>query len=226
MKKKIITTTTQVSSKSKKFRSMLKTEHTYYLPEELITSFGTSDYPDSSQGWNVDILIANLKAHALSFLDFKNVPVNELDQGEFGIAPEVWLEQYNHIAGVSEGFYLLFEIHCFNLNRKTDSEVAYTHLLRATNCMRAITTASLEAHYFAGKGTQYGGKKAALWSDSEQRKSQLLIAFCEYRDKGKDRATARRLAGVEIGLKERQVANYWSAAKIEAEYQKIKTLKT
>ena len=92
--------------------------------------------------------------------------------------------------------------------------------------MKAITTASLEAHYFAGKGTQYGGKKAALWSDSEQRKSQLLIAFCEYRDKGKDRATARRLAGEEIGLKARQVANYWSAAKIEAEYQKIKTLKT
>ena len=154
------------------------------------------------------------------------MPYEELDHWNIGIGPKEWLTTYDHIPGVRDAFRLLFEIHCFNLSREKEPEKAYAHLIRAALGIQAIIISEMEAQYFAGKGTQYGGKKAGLWSVAEHRKGQLLNVFCKYRDKGRDRATARRLAGEEIGLKQRQVDNYWSAAKIEAEYQKIKTLKT
>jgi len=199
---------------------MLKTEVTYYLPEELITSFDTEDYPTSGLGWDVDTLVANLKAHTLSFLDFKNIPIIDLDQGELGIAPEVWLDQYDHIAGVKEGFYLLFEIHCFNLNRNSDSEVAYAHLLRAINCMHAITTATLEAQYFAGQARRGDNFKA---TEREQRRSRMFSHYCQLRDAGKSNQESRRIAAKRLGISERTKRTYWKIDEIEAEYQACKS---
>lgn len=176
---------------------------------------------------NIDLLAEDIKEEALSFLDSHAIPYAEIPAGDLGCISKEWIAKYDHIPGARAAFGMLFELHSFREARKLNlSEMAYSHLLRIVARQKIITIARMEAQYFAGKGTQYGGNKASLRSIARHRKDQLLNVFCKYRDKGKDRATSRRLAGEEVGLKQRQVDNYWSAANIEAEYQKIKISKT
>ena len=108
-----------------------------------------------------------------------------LPHGSSGILPPDFAALYDHMAGVSSSFTLLFELYCFSLARNDNSERAYSHLLRAAQCIELISVAKLEAGYLAG---------AARVGDSEktdkklERQKILLKHYGGLRAEGKSKA--------------------------------------
>jgi|TARA_B110000967_G_C18735906_1_gene485072 hypothetical protein len=210
MKKKIITRTTQVSSKSKKFESMLRTEITTGVDIDIWAQ-------RINHGHDIDVLVEDVRQEALTFLDSHKIPYAELPAGDLGCLPPEWLAKYDHISGVREAFGMLFELHAFNQARKLDRpEAAYSHLLRIVPRQQLITIARMEARYFAGQARQGDGFKS---TEKEERRSRMFYHYCQLRDDGKSSQESRRISAKRLGISERTKRTYWKIDEIEAKYQ-------
>ena len=187
---------------------MLVTEKSRFL-NEMPTS---GELNDLNKGWDVDALVESLKSSAIAFLIDRNIPIDDLPHGSSGILPPDFVSCYEHIAGVSSSFTLLFELYCFSLARNDNRERAYSHLLRAAQCIESISVAKLEAGYLAG---------AARVGDSEktdkklERQKILLKHYGGLRAEGKSKQEARRLACARSKIPMSTVKKWFSLEQIE-----------
>jgi hypothetical protein len=166
-KKRIINRTTSASNRSRKYPSMLKTE--------MITTYDIQKWSEQNNlGYDVDVLVAEVKKDALSFLDSHGVPYSDLLFGDQGVVPSDWLEKFDHIPGVRPAFGILFEIHCFELKRKDKPTEAYSHLLRIVPRQSQLVIAQMEARYFSGAARAGDGGKQS------EKKARQNKFFCEY----------------------------------------------
>ena len=210
-KKRTIIRTTSSSERSRKYTSMLKTEIT------------TTDDIDNwakqnNRGYDVDVLVAEVKQDALSFLESREVPYSDLLFGDKGVVPSDWLEKFDHIAGVRPAFGILFEIHCFELKRKDKPTEAYSHLLRIVPRQSQLVIAQMEARYFAGAARAGDNGKQ---NERKVRLNKLLSEYCSLRDDGKTPIHARQFAAKRIGISMTTAKRYFKIEDIEKLYQQI-----
>ena len=187
MKKR--TSITRKTGKRNQHQSMLVTEKSRFL-NEMPTS---GELDDLNKGWDVDALVESLKSSALAFLIDRNIPIDDVPHGSSGIFPPDFAALYDHMAGVSSSFTLLFELYCFSLARNDNRERAYSHLLRAAQCIELISVAKLEAGYLAGAARVGGSEKT---DKKLERQKILLKHYGELRAEGKPKQEARRLASL------------------------------
>mgnify|MGYP006130427195 CR=1 FL=1 len=234
-KKQVTNRTTSVSERGTQHRSMLQTETTQLTWEEFfspLSAAASENRKAHSLKWNVEPLVQKIKDIVFAFLESRDVPYNNLPRieghsegnGIIGQITSKQLAPYDHIPGVKSAFEILFSLHCFDLDREKHPEKAYVHLLRAALNMQAIVAAKMEAQFFAGKGTQYGGKKASSKRAKRDTKQLILDEFRKYRDEGKTPADARRLAKNRVKVSQSWLDQLWRAAAIEEEYQRLKKL--
>ena len=206
MKKR--TTIKRTTGKRNQHQSMLVTEKSRFL-NEMPTSGKLNDL---NKGWDVDALVESLKSSALAFLIDRNIPIDDVPHGSAGVLPPDFVSCYEHIAGVSSSFTLLFELYCFSLARNDNSERAYSHLLRAAQCVEFVSVSKLEAGYLAG---------AARVGDSEktdkklERQKILLKHYSGLRAEGKSKQEARRLACARSKIPMSTVKKWFSLEQIE-----------
>ena len=212
MKKR--TTIKRTTGKRNQHQSMLVTEKSRFL-NEMPTS---GELNDLNKGWDIDALVESLKSSALAFLIDRNIPIDDLPHGSSGILPPDFAATYDHMAGVSSSFTLLFELYCFSLARNDNRERAYSHLLRAAQCIELISVAKLEAGYLAG---------AARVGDSEktdkklERQKILLKHYGGLRAEGKSKQEARRLASLRSQIPMATVKKWFSIEQIEKAYHQF-----
>ena len=140
MKKR--TTIKRKTGKRNQHQSMLVTEKSRFL-NEMPTS---GELKNLNGGWDVDALVESLKCSALAFLVDRNVPIDDAPHGSAGVLPPDFVALYEHMAGVSAAFTLLFELHSFSLARHQHSERAYSHLLRAAQCVEFVSLDAILLH--------------------------------------------------------------------------------
>ena len=212
MKKR--TTIKRTTGKRNQHQSMLVTEKSRFL-NEMPTS---GELNDLNKGWDVDALVESLKSSALAFLIDRNIPIYDVPHASSGILPPDFVALYEHIPGASPAFALLFEVYCFSLVRNENSERAYSHLLRAAQCIELISVAKLEAGYLAG---------AARVGDSEktdkklERQKILLKHYGGLRAEGKSKQEARRLACARSKIPMSTVKKWFSLEQIEKAYHQV-----
>ena len=212
MKKR--TTIKRKTGKRNQHQSMLVTEKSHFV-NEMPTS---GELKNLNEGWDVDALVESLKCSALAFLVDRNVPIGDAPHGTAGVLPPDFVALYEHIAGVSAAFTLLFELHCFSLVRHQHSERAYSHLLRAAQCVEFVSVSKLEAGYLAG---------AARVGDSEktdkklERQKILLKHYGGLRAEGKSKQEARRLACARSKIPMSTVKKWFSLEQIEKAYHQF-----
>lgn len=193
---------------------MLVTEKSRFL-NEMPTS---GELKNLNGGWDVDALVESLKCSALAFLVDRNVPIDDAPHGSAGVLPPDFVALYEHMAGVSAAFTLLFELHSFSLARHQHSERAYSHLLRAAQCVEFVSVSKLEAGYLAG---------AARVGDSEktdkklERQKILLKHYGGLRAEGKSKQEARRLACARSKIPMSTVKKWFSLEQIEKAYHQF-----
>ncbi len=210
-KKRTISRTTSVSERSRKYPSMLKTE--------ITTTDDIANWvKQNNQGYDVDVLVAEVKQAALSFLDSREVPYSDLPFGDQGTVRSDWLEGFDHIAGVRPAFGILFEIHCFELKRKDKPTEAYSHLLRIVPRQSQLVIAQMEARYFAG-----AARAGDIGKQSERtvRMNKFLSEYCSLRDDGKTPIHARQFAAKRISISMTTAKRYFKIEDIEKLYQQI-----
>jgi hypothetical protein len=210
-KKRIINRTTSASNRSRKYPSMLKTEMT--------TTYDIQKWAEQNNlGYDVDVLVAEVKKDALSFLDSHGVPYSDLLFGDQGVVPSDWLEKFDHIPGVRPAFGILFEIHCFELKRKDKPTEAYSHLLRIVPRQSQLVIAQMEARYFAGAARAGDGGKQ---SERKVRKNKYFCEYCNLRNDGKTKTHARQLAAKRVDISMTTAKRYFTIEDIEKLYQQI-----
>ena len=210
-KKRTISRTTSSSERSRKYPSMLKTE--------ITTTDDIANWvKQNNQGYDVDVLVAEVKQAALSFLDSNEAPYSDLLFGDQGTVPSDWLEGFDHIAGVRPAFGILFEIHCFELKRKDKPTEAYSHLLRIVPRQSQLVIAQMEARYFAG-----AARAGDIGKQSERtvRMNKFLSEYCSLRDDGKTPIHARQFAAKRISISMTTAKRYFKIEDIEKLYQQI-----
>jgi hypothetical protein len=212
-KKQVTNRTTSVSERGTKHRSMLQTETRQLTLEEF---FSKKSLTAHNEGYDIDVLMENLRQRALGFLDFKQIPYSELRHGVKGITTKEWRAQYDHIPGVTDALGLLLELHCFSQDRENKPDLAYAHLLRAALGIQSIVIAEMEAQFFVGKSRQGDGGN---WNEREIRKEELLSEYCKLRLEGKSEVEARRLAAKRIKVSLTTAKRYFTLEEIEMEYQ-------
>ena len=210
-KKRTISRTTSVSERSRKYPSMLKTE--------ITTTDDIANWvKQNNQGYDVDVLVAEVKQAALSFLDSREVPYSDLPFGDQGTVRSDWLEGFDHIAGVRPAFGILFEIHCFKLKRKDKPTEAYSHLLRIVPRQALLVIAEMEARYFAGAARAGDSGKQ---SERTVRMTKFLSEYCSLRDDGKTPIHARQFAAKRTSISMTTAKRYFKIEDIEKLYQQI-----
>jgi hypothetical protein len=212
MKKR--TTIKRTTGKRNQHQSMLVTEKSRFL-NEMPTS---GELNDLNKGWDVDALVESLKSSALAFLIDRNIPIDDAPHGSAGVLPPDVVALYEHIAGVSSSFTLLFELYCFSLARNDNSERAYSHLLRAAQCIELISVAKLEAGYLAGAARVGGSEKT---DKKLERQKILLKHYGDLRSEGKPKQEARRLACARSKIPMSTVKKWFSLEQIEKAYHQF-----
>ena len=142
-----------------------------------------------------------------------------LPHGSAGVLPPDFAALYDHMAGVSSlrSLYCLSSI-ALALPDITHSERAYSHLLRAAQCVEFVSVAKLEAGYLAG---------AARVGDSEktdkklERQKILLKHYGGLRAEGKSKQEARRLACARSKIPMSTVKKWFSLEQIEKAYHQF-----
>jgi hypothetical protein len=210
MKKKI-TRTTSASERSRKYKSMLVTE--------IATDIGLDELSRSSQQqYDVELLVNEVKEHALHFLDDHKIPYLELPCGKDGVVPREWLSQFDHIAGVRVAFGILFELNCFEINREKSPNAAYAHLLRIMPGQEMLTIARMEARYFAGQARAGDGGKT---SEKELRKDKFLTEYINLRKQNRPPIYCRQIAAKRIKVSLSTAKRYFTIDELEKLYQQF-----
>jgi hypothetical protein len=210
MKKKI-TRTTSASERSRKYKSMLVTE--------IATDIGLDELSRSSQQqYDVELLVNEVKEHALHFLDDHKIPYSELPKGSDGVVPPEWLSQFDHIAGVRVAFGILFELNCFEIKREKSPNAAYAHLLRIMPGQQMLTIARMEARYFAGQARAGDGGKT---SEKELRKDKFLTEYINLRKQNRPPIYCRQIAAKRIEVSLSTAKRYFTIDELEKLYQQF-----
>jgi hypothetical protein len=210
MKKKI-TRTTSASERSRKYESMLVTEvNTDISLNELSIT--------SQQQYDVELLANQVKEHALNFLDDHKIPYSELPKGSDGVVPPEWISQFDDIAGVRVAFGILFELTCFEIKRKENSDAAFAHLLRIIPRQQMLTIARMEARYFAGQARSGNGGKS---SEREIRKRKFLSEYFKLRKQNDSPIYCRQIAAKRIKVSLPTAKRYYKIDELEKLYQQF-----
>lgn len=199
-----------------------KKQHTSHLTTEVVRLKLDPSNPallevlsDWNNGFEVDHLLLSVRSLARDFLLENGAP--EPDVTNFNIVSlKHWVDgHHRERPGILEACSMLADLHAFESDRKSRSEVAYARLLRLVHNAYALAVARLEVGFFAGRARNGHTEKTA---EMHRRQQAFLQAFYTLMDEGRGVTNAKRIAMQRLGVSRSTVARWFTNTELEKLY--------